>query len=145
MAFKVVLMAILALAGASGCRPAKVPDQDRQLLPPRGGSFSGGEARGVVLGPFSSLNDDCTLRSLARVRILQAPRNGTLQIGVRQGTASFGAENAFARCNGSPIRGTYAYYTPNPGYTGPEHFRIEVVFGNGERRVLAPSFSVTLD
>jgi ferritin-like protein len=41
MAFKVVLMAILALAGASGCRPAKVPDQDnaaRRILQWRRGA-----------------------------------------------------------------------------------------------------------
>jgi hypothetical protein len=142
MKLRTIMSALCATVLAVGCTPASAPDDSRQLLPPRGGAVSGGPARMVRLGPFSGLNDDCSTQSYAGVRILQRPRHGELRVARGQGVATFSANNAFARCNGAPIRGTYAIYTANPGYQGPDSFRIEVVFADGERRVLAPVVNV---
>jgi hypothetical protein len=125
------------------CVAAGPPSDNQQLLPPRGGVVSGySTSTGSLFGPFSSLNDDCTVQSHARVRILQMPANGVARVVTRTGQASFAASNAFARCNGTPITGTFVDYTPKPGYAGPERFRFEIVFRNGERRVLTPEFTV---
>jgi hypothetical protein len=134
--------ASLALA-LSACVPAGLtpPSDDRSLLPQRG-RVAGELVFGSSLGPFSSLNDDCTVQSHARVRILQPPQNGVARVALRRGVASFTANNSFARCNGSPITGTYVDYTPRDGFVGTDRFRIEIVFADGERRVLAPELTV---
>jgi hypothetical protein len=139
MTVRMTTLAILAVLGA--CTPATTPNDNRQLLPARGGRVTGGEAERAVFGPFASLNDDCSVRALASVRIVQPPRNGVARVVLRQGQAAFTANNAFARCNGATIRGVFVDYTPNPGYAGPEAFRFEVVFADGERRVLSPTFT----
>jgi hypothetical protein len=145
VSIKVSLAAVLAALLLSACRPATAPDDDKVLLPARGGIVQGGAAKAVRLGPFSGLNDDCSVQSYAAVRILQQPRNGTLAVVRSSGVATFAANNAFARCNGAPIRGTFVNYTPRAGYEGPETFRIEVIFADGERRLLTPVFTVSRD
>jgi hypothetical protein len=82
------------------------------------------------------------VQSHARVRILQQPANGVARVVVRRGQAAFTANNSFARCNGTPITGTFVDYTPRSGYAGPERFRFEITFRNGERRVITPVFEV---
>jgi hypothetical protein len=134
---------LLIAISLSACVAAGPPSDNQQLLPPRGGIVSGySTSTGSLFGPFSSLNDDCTVRSHARVRILQQPANGVARVVTRPGQAAFAANNTFARCNGAPITGTFVDYTPKPGYVGPERFRFEIVFRDGERRVLTPEFTV---
>ncbi|MGL4239592.1 MAG: hypothetical protein ACRCTI_00625 [Beijerinckiaceae bacterium] len=140
MALRVVAFA--AVIALSACTPSTAPDDNRRLLPPRGGVVEGSAARMVRLGPFSGLNDDCSVASYAGVRVISQPANGTLRVVRGSGVATFGANNAFARCNGSPIRGTFAIYTANPGYQGPEAFSVEVRFADGERRTISPRFTV---
>jgi hypothetical protein len=136
-----VILPLIAALG--GCNPVTAPSDGRQLLPPRGGVVSGySTSRGSLFGPFSSLNDDCSVQSHARVRILQQPANGAARVVVRRGQAAFTANNSFARCNGTPITGTFVDYTPRPGYAGPEQFRFEITFRDGERRVITPVFEV---
>jgi hypothetical protein len=136
--------AILLVSVSLGACVAAGPSSDNtQLLPPLGGVVSGySTSKGSLFGPFSSLNDDCTVQSHARVRILQKPAHGEARVVTRQGQAAFAASNAFARCNGTPITGTFVDYTPKPGYAGPERFRFEIIFRNGERRMLTPEFTV---
>jgi hypothetical protein len=134
---------LLVSVSLGACVAAGPPSDNQQLLPPRGGVVSGySTSTGSLFGPFSSLNDDCTVQSHARVRILQQPANGVARVVTRRGPASFTADNTFARCNGTPITGTFVDYTPKPGFSGPERFRFEIVFRNGERRVLTPDFTV---
>ena len=141
--FRHIPTVLLISISLGACVAAGPPSDNQRLLPPRGGSVSGySTSTGSLFGPFSSLNDDCTVQSHARVRILQQPTHGVARVVTRPGQAAFAADNTFARCNGTSITGTFVDYTPKPGYVGPERFRFEIVFRNGERRVLAPDFTV---
>jgi hypothetical protein len=133
-----------AAACAAACTPTPqtAPSDNRVLLPRAGGRVGGETVYGAVLGPFASLNDDCSVKSFARVRILQQPANGSAVVAVRRGTASFEANNLFARCNGAPVSAPFVVYTPRDGFVGRERFRFEVVFSDGERRILAPELSI---
>jgi hypothetical protein len=135
-------MSLALLAGACTPTARSVPSDERVLLSRAGGRVTGEAVFGAVFGPFASLNDDCTVRSSARVRILRQPSNGTALVVVRRGVASFEANNLFARCNGAPVTAPFVVYTPRTGFVGEERFSVEIVFADGERRVLSPVVNV---
>ncbi len=141
-AFHRLLTGLLGLT-CLACTPvAQTPPSDNRSLLPFGGRVSGETVFSSRFGPFSSLNDDCSVQSHARVRILQQPANGVARVALRHGVAAFTANNAFARCNGAPITGTYVEYTPRAGFVGQDRMRFEIVFSDGERRVLSPEMNV---
>jgi hypothetical protein len=113
------------------------------VLPTRGGEvIADAGAYGSLFGPFSSLNKDCSVRSYAKVRVLKKPANGTIVIKKGTGNPAFGSDSAFASCNGRAIPGTMVDYKPRSDYSGVETFQFEVVFADGERRVLTPTLTV---
>jgi hypothetical protein len=133
--------ALAAVAAACTPTPQMPPSENRSLLP-RGGRVEGQTVYRSILGPFASLNDDCSVRSFARVRIIEPPPNGRADVIVRSGVASFEANNLFARCNGAPVTAPFVVYTPRDGFTGQDRFRFEVLFADGERRVLSPVLTI---
>jgi hypothetical protein len=113
------------------------------VLPTRGGEvIADAGVHGSLFGPFSSLNRDCSVRAYAKIRVLNKPANGTIVIKRGVGNPAFGADSVFARCNGKSIPGTMVNYKPRTGYSGVETFQFEVIFADGERRVLTPSLTV---
>jgi hypothetical protein len=142
MCAQLILIPVVAILASCTHVGQTVPSDNRALLPASGGRVSSDTVFGSHFGPFSSLNDDCSVRSNARARILQKPRNGSARAVTAHGVAAFSANNAFARCNGAPIIGTYVVYAPRPGFVGKDSFRFELVFEDGERRVLTPELNI---
>ena len=135
-------LASVLLSGCVASRSTPVP-RGGLVLPARGGDVVvDATSFGAVLGPFSSLNDNCTLQSNARVQILKQPENGTVRINQSAGNPGFPADSSFAKCNGKKVRGTFVEYKPRAGYSGPETFQFVVVFSDGERRILTPTLNV---
>jgi hypothetical protein len=144
MATKLVVAMCVVAAAMAGCvaAPQTAPSDNRVLLSGTSERVVGETVYGANFGPFARLNDDCSVRAFARVRILEQPRNGRAVVVLEDGVASFSANNAFARCNGSPLRAPIVSYTPREGFTGIDRFRFEIIFPNGERRVLSPELTV---
>ncbi|MCA0405409.1 MAG: hypothetical protein LCH39_04590 [Proteobacteria bacterium] len=90
----------------------------------------------LYVGPFSRLNAKCGLIGQARARITQAPENGTLRIIRRKSEAGFDADSPLAHCNDAKVPGTTVHYQPRKGFVGADAFTFEVVFPDGEKRVL---------
>jgi hypothetical protein len=134
----------LMVAALAACVPAgqRVVPPEGDALPRTGGTFSGVVTGGALMGPFSSLNDDCSVSSHARIRILEQPSNGSVRVRIASGDAAFPAGSRYAKCNSQKVRGPFVDYTAKPGYAGPERFSFEVIFRNGERRVLSPELIV---
>jgi hypothetical protein len=134
----------LIAAFVMACTPAAYtpPSDDRSQLPRGGGRIEGQLVYGSIFGPFASLNDDCSVQSVARVRIVESPRNGRADVVIRSGVASFEANNLFARCNGAPVTGPFVIYRPSEGFVGQDRFRFEVAFRDGERKTFTPVLTV---
>ena len=113
------------------------------VLPLKGGSVVASvNPNGSRFGPFSSLNINCSLKANAKVRVLKKPTYGRLTIGQGAGDASFPADSVFEKCNAKSVRGTMVSYWPKKGYRGPDTFQFEIVFTDGERRIMTPSLTV---
>jgi hypothetical protein len=132
----------LVLAGCTAANSALISPEGQVL--PRGDGLVVAYASGTgsLLGPFSTLRDDCSAQSFARIRVLQSPANGSLKVRRGFGNPAFPETSALARCNGKKVAGTLVDYTPRKGYIGPEMFQFEVIFDNGERRVLSPKLTI---
>jgi hypothetical protein len=140
--FKLCGLLPLTLAGCVASNSALLPSEG-MVLPRRGGEVVANvSAGGSLFGPFSSLNKNCSVRANARVKVLKQPAHGTIKVKQGAGNPAFAAESAFAQCNGKRIGGTMVDYTPRSGYSGPDTFQFEVVFADGERRVLSPTLTV---
>lgn len=90
----------------------------------------------LYVGPFSRLNAKCGLVAHAKARITQAPENGTLRIIRRKGEAGFDADSPLAHCDDTKINGPTVHYQPRKDFIGADAFTFEVVFPDGEKRVL---------
>jgi hypothetical protein len=141
----ILIMCSLSSIMLAGCVASNNPPlpQGGLVLPRRGGEvIADASVYGSLFGPFSSLNRDCSVRSYAKVRVLKKPANGVIVIKKGTGNPAFAADSAFAHCNGKSTLGTIVDYTPRSGYSGVETFQFEIVFADGERRVLTPSLTV---
>jgi hypothetical protein len=132
----------ILLAGCSAGNRALIPPEGQVLPRGDGAIVAYANRNGSLLGPFSTLNDDCSVRSFARVRVLQYPANGTIKVRRGVGDPAFPATSALAACNGRKVAGIVVDYTPRKDYSGPEMFQFEVIFADGERRVLSPKLIV---
>jgi hypothetical protein len=131
---KASLVSVVALVVATQNAAA----QGGKTLPAKGGVVEAtAGANGSTLGPFSSLNADCSLKATATVKVLQAPSNGRLRVYQGRGEPAFAADSGFTQCNGRRVPGAMVGYTPQRGYSGEDSFKLEIVFVNGERRPLA--------
>ena len=132
----------LALAGCIASNSPRIPEEG-MVLPLKGGSVVASvNPNGSRFGPFSSLNTNCSLKASAKVRVLKKPSHGTLKIARGAGDASFPADSPFAKCNAKSVKGTMVDYSPQKGYRGPDTFQFEIVFTNGERRIMTPTLTV---
>lgn len=133
--------AALALLGASllsACTTTAYPPVANGQLAKRAGVTQLSLAAGAPLyvGPFSRLNLKCGLISQARARITKAPENGTLRIVMRKSEAGYESDGPYAHCNDVKISGTTLHYQPRKGFVGADEFAFEVVFSDGEKRIL---------
>jgi hypothetical protein len=132
--FKLGLCAMLASGVATQSAAAQVGKD----LPPRGGEVKVvAGAYGSMMGPFSSLNPDCTLIATAAVRVVEAPAHGRLRVYQGRGQPAFAKGSGFTQCNGRRVPGTMVSYDPKRGYAGQDAFKLEIIFVNGEQRPLS--------
>jgi hypothetical protein len=113
-------------------------------LPRGGGQFTARPPEGgwTRFGPFSTLNKNCEVTSVAKVRVIEQPRNGMVRLITASGGPGYSADSAFAHCNSQRIAGPFLEYHPRSGYRGVDQFRFEVRFKDGERRVFSPTLNV---
>lgn len=132
-----VLLAALSASLLSACANVSHPPVIGQNAKRSGTtSLTVSADSSFYIGPFSTLNKRCALIAQAKARILKAPAHGRLRMIMREGGSGYEAGSGFEHCNDVPVRGTTLHYRPHPAYTGPDDFIFEVVFANGEKRIL---------
>jgi hypothetical protein len=89
-------------------------------------------------GPFLTMDANCKLVGVGNIRILKAPSHGTVRVVERTGTPLFAAGHRLERCNTRKHPGPTVFYRPKPGFVGEDTYTYEVVFRDGERRVISP-------
>lgn len=90
----------------------------------------------------SRLNPDCSPRELAKIRVVQPPRHGRVEIGPQDGFPKFPAGSPFAACNKRPVHGVAVSYTPATGFSGADAFSFTEDVLAGPARVLQISLTV---
>jgi hypothetical protein len=124
----------------AGC----VASDGSSSLPRGGGQFTANPPQGgfTRFGPFSTINKACDVTSVARVRVIDQPRNGQVRLITASGSPGYSVDSAYAHCNSQKITGPFLEYRPRPGYRGTDQFRFEVRFKDGERRLFTPTLNV---
>jgi hypothetical protein len=130
-----LLCLIMAACTSSGSQLAKL-GESRQAK--TAGTTEGWieKNRWVAVGPFVTVNNDCSMSSRARVRILEQPTNGRAVVIMKRGEVGFKPDHRLANCNDKPIVGPMVQYTPKKGFIGTDRYVFEVLFKDGERRIL---------
>lgn len=101
-------------------------------------TIKAGEATELL--PHSSMRGECESK-VPKIRILEAPRNGSTAI--REGERKFeGGTGNFAKCDGKIGVGARVVYTPKGGFEGADRFRYEVTFDSGRVTTYAVSLRI---
>ena len=90
-------------------------------------AFDATSGAAVQLGYYASANKDCTPATIPSIRVIEAPKSGTLT--VRPAEL---ATNAVAGCPGLKVPALIAFYQARAGTTGNDHVVYEVTGSNGE-------------
>ncbi|NTG84521.1 hypothetical protein [Rhizobium rhizogenes] len=81
------------------------------------------------IGRDWSLNPDCSMLALPKVRVLEAPKHGKLEI---NSEAIFPTASGFyKKCNATRVRGTVEYYTSDKGFVGKDRIVTRSSYGDG--------------
>jgi hypothetical protein len=127
---------ILALAPCALIAAAGSPAQARQRVNQISVVAPTAPDGVTTMGPYSTLRDDCTVSSFARVTILSTPRKGAVVVNRERGDPNFFGSNSFSKCNGREVEGTMVQYQAYKGARGTDPFRFRIVFENGETRIV---------
>src|SRR5271154_5213704 len=84
-------------------------------------SFEANPGRPVQLGYYAIAHKDCTPAPLLMIRVIEAPKSGTLT--VRRGDLK---TDQMAGCPGSKIPAQVTFYEARIGTTGTDHLVYEV-------------------
>lgn len=88
------------------------------------------------LGYYASANKNCTPAPSPTIRVIEAPKSGTLT--VRRAILT---TNKIAGCPGLKTPVQVVFYQARVGYAGPDHVSYEVTSANGE----VGAYDVTID
>jgi hypothetical protein len=99
-------------------------------------SFEVTPAKPVQLGYYASAHKDCTAAPLPVIRVIEAPKSGTLT--VRRGELK---TDQVAGCPGLKIPAQVVFYQARAGATGSDHLVYEVTNPTGE----AGTYDVTIN
>jgi len=86
---------------------------------------------------FHSIKPDCSTTGTVKVRIIDPPANGRIEI--RQGLdfPLFGSTNPRSACRMQRVPTTQVWYVPNPGFGGADRATFEALYPSGQvRRVV---------
>jgi hypothetical protein len=87
-----------------------------------------GEA--VLVRGFAEFDNACRLKHVQRIVVASAPSHGTVE--TRPGDVVVGPNwVGNARCEGTTLRGVQVFYVPTPGFTGTDHFKLDVGYSRG--------------
>jgi hypothetical protein len=87
-----------------------------------------GEA--VLVRGFAEFDAACRLKHVQRIVVASAPSHGTVE--TRPGDVVVGPNwVGAARCEGTTLRGVQVFYVPTPGFTGTDHFMLDVGYSRG--------------
>ncbi len=81
----------------------------------------------VQLGYHASAHKNCTPAALPTIRVIEAPKSGTLT--VRRGVLT---TETVTGCPGLKTPAQVVFYLAHAGYAGPDHVKYEVTAENGE-------------
>lgn len=91
------------------------------------------------IGIFNFTLPNCASGGFPRVVVKDPPHNGTITVE----QAMEPAHPSQDPCTAKDTVGTGAYYTANPGYIGPESFRLDIRFPDGGDRLMQYDLTVT--
>ena len=123
--FAVILVAPSAY-GQSGSPPAAKPPLTRGEISrfvPSGEKW--------MIGFFTSLWPDCTLRGRVVGSVTTPPQHGLLAFAPLDSFPSFPPTNAQAKCNENKIAGQGLYYTSEQGFAGEDSANIFLIYPDG--------------
>jgi Domain of unknown function (DUF4189) len=123
--FAVILVAPSAY-GQSGPPPAAKPPLTRGEISrfvPSGEKW--------MIGFFTSLWPDCTLRGRVVGSVTTPPQHGLLAFAPLDSFPSFPPTNAQAKCNENKIAGQGLYYTSEQGFAGEDSADIFLIYPDG--------------
>ncbi|NYJ11081.1 hypothetical protein GGI64_002132 [Rhizobium leguminosarum] len=116
-----VMSVILALSGcvtnSNGVQVSA--DQSRALSGER-----------TKMGQSYNLNVDCTVATMAKIRLVQAPAHGTVDF-VTENIYSNYKDSPRVKCNSRKAPGVSEYYTSKSGYSGTDMYKVRVSYGEG--------------
>ena len=84
-----------------------------------------------MIGFFTSLWPDCTLRGRIVGSVTTPPQHGLLAFAPLDSFPSLPPTNPFAKCNESKIAGQGLYYTSEPGFVGEDSADIFLIYPDG--------------
>jgi hypothetical protein len=80
------------------------------------------------------LNPDCTSAGKITVRLLEAPKNGTVEILTERTYADYEKTDPKFKCNEQLSEMPAFYYTSREGFKGRDRFSIEIFYPNANYR-----------
>jgi hypothetical protein len=80
---------------------------------------------------FFDLNPDCSVIGIPTIRVLEASKNGNVIFEKGSGFPAFPENNPRSKCNASSLDGEIIFYTPEPGYSGPDSVMVEIIYPDG--------------
>jgi hypothetical protein len=81
----------------------------------------------VQLSYHASAHKNCAPAPLPTIRVIEAPKSGTLTVRV-----AVLKTDKIAGCPGLKTPAEVVFYMAHPGYSGPDHVKYEVTSENGE-------------
>jgi hypothetical protein len=81
----------------------------------------------VQLSYHASAHKNCTPAALPTIRVIEAPKSGTLTV-----RGAVLKTNKVAGCPGLKTPAQVVFYLAHAGYVGPDHVKYEVTSENGE-------------
>ena len=100
-------------------------------------SFEATSAKPVQLGFYASANKNCTPAPLPTIRVIEAPKSGTLT--VRRGELK---TDQIAGCPGLKTPAQVVFYQARAGAVGADHLVYEVTNPTGERGTYDVTISI---
>ena len=84
----------------------------------------------VMVRGFAEFDSRCRLKHVQRIAVASAPSHGTVE--TRPGDVVVGPNwVGAARCEGTKLRGVQVFYLPAPGFTGTDHFLLDIGYSRG--------------
>ncbi|WP_271023076.1 hypothetical protein [Rhizobium sp. RCAM05973] len=121
--FSVVTLAAVGI-GVSSCVTTNA--EGIQQTSTTGLAVSGERTR---VGRDWSLNPDCGMRALPKVRVIEAPKHGKFEVNPEDVFPN--ATGYYRKCNTTRVRGTAEYYTSDKGFFGKDRISTRTSYGDG--------------